>query len=656
MDVLLLINMLEVNGESDSDGGSIQHSPLLETCDWVPPVDIYAGYGGSDEDARAGSLDTPEGGDAGRAAAVTGANAGPELEPESEPESEYRAEHARAPEITVMPRPRPKSALIRAPQYSLDDEDELPFEKSSVPARGRPRSVAELSQLGGGKIISKNSFEEYRKSVSLNTDLNRVDTVTGKVRKESKRRRDGYIDKEVGVSKPRRGMKSVAEDITEYVEKEDREDGSTHRKNAGNEEDEEEEDEEEEDDEDEEEDDDEDDDDVETDFLTTDKEQKRRVLKERKIQDARLSIYRQSMTKVIGGDGAHLPDTSLASYADADDGDSDDLMDDVPLSILQAHGFPKERRRSRRSPSPGFKDDARRHTLTSMQTPASPKFGSLPASATAGSLSSLGSLGSLGSTEPGLGHISKRASMASVSSLPPPRAAELPVSPRPLSTVFTEQEATIGRGLVGRIEREKQIRKQRQSGLDDRRRSMPEPAVSAVSASSAPSSTAPQNGEIEDLGKRLELVIQMLSTMTGQPGPTPQPSILFAAPGHRPQSVRSFASFASQPPFSQPNPYAQPAHFAPYSDQLPQQSRFGSMQCLPHTPGPQQYPVSPRASHVAFANTRPEQRVYNQPSRVRLVSAEKEAEKEDEELAQLLQKRKALREKWVASDEPPQTV
>lgn len=77
------------------------------------------------------------------------------------------------------------------------------------------------------------------------------------------------------------------------------------------------------------------------------RERKRQAAKVRQQQEARMSVYRQSMTKLIGEAAPHAPAISSnhcsKSSRDADDlSDDDDIMDDVPLSILQAHGFPKK--------------------------------------------------------------------------------------------------------------------------------------------------------------------------------------------------------------------------------------------------------------------------------------------------------------------------
>lgn len=67
--------------------------------------------------------------------------------------------------------------------------------------------------------------------------------------------------------------------------------------------------------------------------------------KQRRRQQAALSIYRQQMTKVVGANTSSLPihQRHLAQVGEASD--ADDESDEIPLGILMAHGFPQTNNR-----------------------------------------------------------------------------------------------------------------------------------------------------------------------------------------------------------------------------------------------------------------------------------------------------------------------
>lgn len=96
-------------------------------------------------------------------------------------------------------------------------------------------------------------------------------------------------------------------------------------------------------------------------------ERHRQVTLQRRKQEANMAVYRQQMKKVTGGQPSELPSqrpglsgslSSMhlggASGTDAVAGEDED--DDVPLGILQAHGFPNRSRLPSQMPgaSPGY--------------------------------------------------------------------------------------------------------------------------------------------------------------------------------------------------------------------------------------------------------------------------------------------------------------
>ena len=81
-------------------------------------------------------------------------------------------------------------------------------------------------------------------------------------------------------------------------------------------------------------------------------EKNRQLAKQRRQQEAHLAVYRQQMMKVTGENSAargptrhpaRSPPSSAAAATTVKEG-TDDEDDDIPLAILQAHGFPSKNR------------------------------------------------------------------------------------------------------------------------------------------------------------------------------------------------------------------------------------------------------------------------------------------------------------------------
>ena len=65
------------------------------------------------------------------------------------------------------------------------------------------------------------------------------------------------------------------------------------------------------------------------------------LAKQRRRQQAALSVYRQQMTKVVGADASPTTSTHrLSQFGDIPE--ADDESEEIPLAILKAHGFPQD--------------------------------------------------------------------------------------------------------------------------------------------------------------------------------------------------------------------------------------------------------------------------------------------------------------------------
>jgi hypothetical protein len=84
-------------------------------------------------------------------------------------------------------------------------------------------------------------------------------------------------------------------------------------------------------------------------------EKNKQLARQRRKQEAHMAVYRQQMMKVTGESAATGPSTvfasqsspNLASFGKAEEGEEED--EEVPLAILQAHGFPNKNKPPMRS-------------------------------------------------------------------------------------------------------------------------------------------------------------------------------------------------------------------------------------------------------------------------------------------------------------------
>lgn len=240
----------------------------------------------------------------------------------------------------------------------------------------------------------------------------------------------------------------------------------------------------------------------------------------RQQQEAHLAVHRQKMNKMTGN---QVQNTTTLDAIEADD---DDIMEDVPLSILRAHGFPKTLRKPQ--PSPPRANSAE---ITPM------------------------SAGSGGADPYG----------------PPSSGSAKP----PLPSVFGDKQVT-GRGLVAEIAREEEAKRQRQlrnsstllalneSRFDDARSITPSSMNGLMQGEYQPQQTqsVPNGGlgqnQLRELQAQIqqmnEMQFQLYSQLTGAPPMSRSQSNFFGQQSmygmpytSRPASLRSYNPHVATP-------------------------------------------------------------------------------------------------------------
>ena len=99
------------------------------------------------------------------------------------------------------------------------------------------------------------------------------------------------------------------------------------------------------------------------------------LAKQRRRQQAALSVYRQQMTKVVGADASPvLSPQRLSQFGDIPE--ADDESEEIPLAILMAHGFPQTNNRPSSASRP--LSQARERSVTLDPRLRSPSPGNLP--------------------------------------------------------------------------------------------------------------------------------------------------------------------------------------------------------------------------------------------------------------------------------------
>lgn len=457
--------------------------------------------------------------------------------------------------------PRPQRASMPPPK---DDEDTLPFEATTRIQSDRPQSMVNLPGLSG-PVMSSEAFDNYRKSVGSLKMLQKA--------AKTPRNKDGVDDDE--------------NDGDSDDEDEDRSIRSGLLK---------------------------DDDAVEENA----KEQRRKSAVMRQEQDARMSLYRQKMKKIVGH--ASPGDHRSIVYDDVPaDHDDQEIMDDIPLSILQAHGFP---RASPRRASPG---------------PETPRLDA-PRTQTMSSRSS----------SPG-----RPLSMASLRMLTQP--ARQSITPTglasPLPSVFGDNKHLTTRGLVGEISREEDIKRRRQT----------------FGYTNVPSSTTHHNPELFEMQTKLDQVINLLSTLSpnGQLSGLAGQQQLGAGQSVQAGSYMGAPSIAA-PSLTQASVNSLPSHAyrrAPsirsgMSQSVRPQSLGASYNLssgqYPSPMPPLQTPamgnwMGPPA-HTARGGPAP-QKGANRPARMRIIQNDpKEDEDDEKEWQEILEKRRALKDEWTKQE------
>lgn len=493
-----------------------------------------------------------------------------------------------------------------------DEDDVLPFSTTKQMAwSGRPQSTVRLAQ-NSGQIMTKETFDNYRKSISSVGMLKRMSS-TGSFRSEKnvsrRKNADGGSVDDVDV----KSLESLEE--SEYLEKEEH---------------------------------------------AHEQDKKRASAKLRQQQDARMSVYRQRMKRIVGGssDPALAPDHSMrfagaeSSFVDLGDEDSgsEDLMDDIPLSILQAHGFPKSRRKSSSSVST--------QRLSSSVVLGSPKLRTQS--------TSLGPVPTF------------RISMLSQSSVPIESGSLAPTSHNLRGSSYPELPAVFGnkssigtRGLINVIAEEEELRKRRHTfGYGS---AMPQTSSRVRSLAGAPrGSGQPQPHRSDDMQTKLDQVLSLLSTMS--PSSTTQANLGSSSPGFQPGNPWSIPSQMNQRAPSIHSAYsAQTTHYRDtyrghrfaipgeyVQDFPPQLYMEGTSSIHPmhpshsssfvrHMPSLPAMSSQPNLFRGSQAFTRS---ASNRPSRIRVVKNSNAEEEDDEaEWQKLMEQRKLLREQWKTTEE-----
>lgn len=517
---------------------------------------------------------------------------------------------------------RPNSMFIKKsfePEKSIgserpdDDEDDiLPFSTTKQMAwSGRPQSMMNLSH-SGGQIMSKETFDNYRKSISSLGMLKNMSS-TGSFRSEKSSHRRENAD---GDSIDEEDVKSLgSSEESEYPEKEEH---------------------------------------------SHEQERKRASAKVRQQQDARMSVYRQSMKKVVGGsaDSTINLDHSTANigaesgYANPEDEDSDseDLMDDIPLSILQAHRFPRSRRKS-----PSLASTNRLSNSLPSGSP-NPRTQSIsPKLASTSRMSMLSqSSAALDSGSPALANHDLRG--ASYPELP---------------SVFGNNSGNGTRGLINVIAEEEELRKRRHTfGYGS---TIAQGSPRTESLADAPKHSMYPKPNKDDLQTKLDQVLSLLSTLA--PSPATSSTLGPNSPALHPGSSWNLSAQMHQRAPSIHSAYsARSAHFrdsygghpsAVYGafaqDFSPQTINGGTSPMPQMHPDPSFFPrqqsfipatpIQPSMLRGSQTYTRP---ASNRPSRMRVVENSKEEEEDDEaEWQKLMEQRKALREQWKSTEEIP---
>lgn len=333
---------------------------------------------------------------------------------------------------------------------SKPEEDTLPFEATKATASQGRQRMSGLPRISTGIVMSKENFENYRKSLIMR-DGSLIRNDSKMVQEMDREGRDGDIDDDEAVSSDAR-------------------------------------------------------------------EQKRHAAKLRQQQEARMSIYRQSMTRLIGESAPHAAAVSgnragKNADNDSDDGsDDDDIMEDIPLSILQAHGFPKKmsptKKKRTHSPSPKSSIDLQ----TTMDTP-------------------------------------KKAGSVTLS------RQQRPASTLGFTDVFGDRKREpVGRGLIGEITREEEAKLKRQSmpwgsyGVVNKRHSM----VPSETMSAPLPDTKVGDPVMQDIQAKLQQLIEtqtyLMQNMNYQPTSTRQLSPSVAPSLRTVESPSPSAQVQKEPP------------------------------------------------------------------------------------------------------------
>lgn len=376
------------------------------------------------------------------------------------------------------------------------------------------------------------------------------------------------------------------------------------------------------------------------------KEQKKKAARLRQEQDARMSLYRQSMMKIIGtatseGDSEGLSQSSVRALnmdkkvsVDQSGGDDDgdaDLLDDIPLSVLQAHNFPK----STRSKTPPVQS-INSHSHDDRPINGNHSVRSEP----------------LGRINNEVGNRSSIASSRMMPNVEIPSHRKMHGEPgtpgTPSSQIFGNKNHMLSRGLIGEISREEDMRRRRHTigyGID---LSNDTPTTHIPKPEPSPSI------KDEGLQDKLDLVIQMLAKLTPQNSPLLNSDAPFVNPGihQRAPSIYSTRSHDNYLNSQQTPQYLNSpgnlgiGQFSPVPFPPPS---------LPPTFNPESA-MNPNESSSFYQ--RPMSYVgrnpgLNRPSQMRVVNrpADNDEQDDDAQLERIKEEREKLKMKWIQKTE-----
>uniref|UniRef100_A0A060T3T0 ARAD1C42482p n=1 Tax=Blastobotrys adeninivorans TaxID=409370 RepID=A0A060T3T0_BLAAD len=295
----------------------------------------------------------------------------------------------------------PRNDSDDSDDHASDEEDDtlLPLAPLVPPGRDSHPTAIASRDMTGNMVMTKSQLESYRRS-RIETGVNALGS-----------KRVGAATEDDGGDEAEDDDNDYADDVADDDIDQDGDEDGTRR----------------------------------ADRFDDDADDKKKSIRMRLKQDAHLSVYRQKMSKVTGSQTAlssyNLPlrqSQSMMGLDDFEDESEDDEYDNVPLGILQAHGFPhvtasNKIRGSQSNPNLAALNNSGPAPSVLYQPGTLP-----PPQRSPDAMSTK-------SGDVGMGNRTDRASMP------------------PLPSVFNSQSTSVHRGLVGEIAKEEEAKMRRKS-------------------------------------------------------------------------------------------------------------------------------------------------------------------------------------------------